>query len=1235
MDDCWMDGDDQCRRRSAPIFLKRFLLNSADQAAQRRSVTLEKAREKEENGVDFGGSVLSRFVSLALQLPAGCFVWKGILSRTGLSEEEEAWLYWFPTGEQLAEFEAQAPDDPGAELIACARERRKKKASGYLEDNELKAIGPCCGKSMAGKGVSDDRNFFGFDDGNTVRRLVGGQNQAKELPCEEIESTNVAEADREGGEYAMGSGVSHLAGCFIHTRDGSTDAGVAFQYSEDEGLGHSFCYVRPPHLGLTPLISPEQSDEFPCTNGKNPYGFVASQDALVHPADLSGPLKDDKAAPSCTDRCKTASERSNIQTDKTKGAITTDKPKNGTETCFKSISGASVSANTATPRTLLLCEQFNSLSNSLYDRAAAFASSSSFSALPLQPVPRGFSGPLSGPLDRGFVSGPIERGFMSGPLERGFMSGPLERGCMSGPLDPADRSHFSAPLNGRYHYQTGYLRKRRKALARFMRSMSGPMKKALARTANSLVKTQRSIVAPVKSYVFREGKEVKDSGEESSKPTAKLDDFPDNVCYTTSSELDSGEGDSLQWAQGKAGEDRVHLVVSEEHGWLFVGIYDGFNGPDAPDFLMSNLYPAVSQELRGLLWDTKEEECTSSADADPDCEWEVVGERQADGGETVAADEAAEHRKNRNYREGGRRRGIGVVKVGHNRRWTRRVPARSNGKDSLYREHDLQDCSQDLPVDGHLEECVRSCADEIQSSGSCCSTQLGISQSGNAKSPLEFEKNLAGLRDEAVSPVSMLESGGRSPERLDLEQERSLSEDRTVRDDEEKAGLSSEKQESTSQSASHGKDQGLQRRRLSGFKLRHGHERRKEQLRRYFKWRCEQEKQGTVHKVHSAKVGQEPDVSLEEKGGNHAAILKALARALQTTENAYLDMADSALFENPELALMGSCVLVMVMKDEDVYILNVGDSRAVLAQQPKAGIARGKRSKFVTHGSDSGSRDSLGRVELERIIEETPMELEACVSAQENRRIGGPPRCCKGSLLGAIQLTTDHSTSIREEVMRLKSEHSDVDTIHNDRVKGRLKVTRAFGAGFLKQPKWNNALLEMFRVNFIGTAPYITCNPALYHHRLGPQDQFLVLSSDGLYQYLSNEEVVSHVELFMEKYPDGDPAQHLIEELLFRAAKKAGMDFHELLDIPQGDRRKYHDDVSVIVISLEGRIWRSSGHDCHLELQNVQEPSVEVHKQQEDQADKELLNRPRILEGTRKFEPWTRLVPHCFAEVMV
>ncbi|PWA41191.1 Protein phosphatase 2C [Artemisia annua] len=53
------------------------------------------------------------------------------------------------------------------------------------------------------------------------------------------------------------------------------------------------------------------------------------------------------------------------------------------------------------------------------------------------------------------------------------------------------------------------------------------------------------------------------------------------------------QSQNLQWAPGKAGEDRVHVVVSEEHGWVFVGIYDGFNGPAAPDFLLSNMYQAV------------------------------------------------------------------------------------------------------------------------------------------------------------------------------------------------------------------------------------------------------------------------------------------------------------------------------------------------------------------------------------------------------------------------------------------------------------------------------------------------------------------------------------------------------------------------------------------------------------------------------------------------------------------
>lgn len=99
---------------------------------------------------------------------------------------------------------------------------------------------------------------------------------------------------------------------------------------------------------------------------------------------------------------------------------------------------------------------------------------------------------------------------------------------------------------------------------------------------------------------------------------------------------------------------------------------------------------------------------------------------------------------------------------------------------------------------------------------------------------------------------------------------------------------------------------------------------------------------------------------------------------------------------------------------------------------------------------------------------------------------------------------------------------------------------RTYWKLFPLQPKWNDALLEKFRIEYVGTSPYITCLPSLYHYRLGPKDRFLILASDGLYEYLSNEEAVSQVEYFIAKYPKGDPAQHLILQVLCQAAEKHG-----------------------------------------------------------------------------------------------
>ncbi|XP_024515451.1 probable protein phosphatase 2C 23 [Selaginella moellendorffii] len=863
----------------------------------------------------------------------------------------------------------------------------------------------------------------------------------------------------------MGNSVSRVVCCFVPKSQHDAVAAL-FTDPLDEGLGHSFCYVRPVVDSLDDLSPGEAGDaEF-------------NHDSSSIGSDNQGqdPLQQQ------------------LQQQQESG---TEKPKSISETSFKSISGASVSANTAAPRSIVYHEQFNNCFAN--ERAATFESTPSFSALPLQPIPRGvsfsgpmsgpLSGPCSGPLERGgFVSGsgPLERGFMSGPIERGFMSGPLDRAYNSGPFEPVDRTTFSAPLAVP---MSAYMRKRRKSLARIMKTVGDPVKKALTRTVSNLTRTNRSVVAPMKSFASRETRTG--NGDERRDLRSFLDSPQSNGEF---SDADGIESHNLHWAQGKAGEDRVHVVLSEEHGWLFVGIYDGFSGPDATDYLMSNLYPAIYRELKGLLWDQKKafqlpprhRRPTSKVDHNlAERKLEAPGEQKEEENENHATSNGDDDHLQRVDS-----RGLSQAKVSDLGAEIRRWDAHNGSVNG---------------IDVNELDCERFGCKAGDGCGSLCQRNEdgGTKPNGTAGQA----NGPAGDHHAAtVKPINM----------------RSLS---------------------------------------TRFRKVYNRRKRMNQ-RRILQYRYEWEQE----RIKSEKEREEQRQRLHGRGAvNHAAVLKALARALEATEESYLDMIDEMFEENPELALIGSCVLVMLMKDEDVYILNVGDSRAVLAQHRKA----------VTFESSARQRPGSQDLELERIVEETPMELAAFEAHGAGDDAAGPPPV--SATLGALQLSLDHSTRVPEEAGKIRSAHpDDTSSIVNDRVKGKLAVTRAFGAGYLKQPKWNDTLLEVFRVQFVGSAPYISCIPHLHHHKLCPQDQFLVLSSDGLYQYLTNDEVVSYVEWFMDKFPDGDPAQYLIEEVLFRAARKAGMEFHDLLDIPQGDRRKYHDDLSVMVVSLEGRIWRSS-----------------------------------------------------------
>lgn len=82
--------------------------------------------------------------------------------------------------------------------------------------------------------------------------------------------------------------------------------------------------------------------------------------------------------------------------------------------------------------------------------------------------------------------------------------------------------------------------------------------------------------------------------------------------------------------------------------------------------------------------------------------------------------------------------------------------------------------------------------------------------------------------------------------------------------------------------------------------------------------------------------------------------------------------------------------------------------------------------------------------------------------------------------------------------------------------------------------------MGILRVRNLFSPPYLGVAPCVSAHRVSQEDSFVVLGSDGLFDFFSNDEVVSLVHSFVHENPTGDPAKYMLEQLLLRAAENAG-----------------------------------------------------------------------------------------------
>lgn len=131
-------------------------------------------------------------------------------------------------------------------------------------------------------------------------------------------------------------------------------------------------------------------------------------------------------------------------------------------------------------------------------------------------------------------------------------------------------------------------------------------------------------------------------------------------------------------------------------------------------------------------------------------------------------------------------------------------------------------------------------------------------------------------------------------------------------------------------------------------------------------------------------------------------------------------------------------------------------------------------------------------------------------------------RRCDSGKWTATALSEDQTGANPDEARRIRNEHpGEPDVVRDGRVFG-LEPTRAFGDAMYK---WSNEVaMKLHKMLWVRqpsprfkTPPYVTAEPVITTTKIEPEKgDFVVLATDGMYEMLTNEEVVGLVGQWLE-----------------------------------------------------------------------------------------------------------------------
>jgi pyruvate dehydrogenase phosphatase len=135
------------------------------------------------------------------------------------------------------------------------------------------------------------------------------------------------------------------------------------------------------------------------------------------------------------------------------------------------------------------------------------------------------------------------------------------------------------------------------------------------------------------------------------------------------------------------------------------------------------------------------------------------------------------------------------------------------------------------------------------------------------------------------------------------------------------------------------------------------------------------------------------------------------------------------------------------------------------------------------------------------------------------------------------------------------------------RIKGIITVSRSIGDAYLKRPDMCSPALMQTICPFPMRRPVMSAVPSVRTRKLRPGDQFLIFASDGLWEQLTDEAAVDIVA----RSPRKGVAMRLVRAAQLEAARKKDMKYESIAAIEKGRRRRFHDDITVVVLFLDNR----------------------------------------------------------------